>query len=258
MALFAKSLVAAPSTVDVIAVEINGNPSEIISQQDIEQPVEQAPEIQAPQNVEEKQAETIIVEEVDPQEAAEVITEQVSPIFAALQTFVQDVATGQADVVTGIFVNEEFALDVVQQPANNPGFISEEDDVVTDFAMARDYGTIGMLAHNYLAGEQFDELVIGDEIYLVYGDNQFTTYTIVSIENYQALSPHSPTSDFVRLDDGSKLSATDLFYRVYGQEDALVLQTCIENEGELSWGRLFIIAEPTETPTDVAMVVNTL
>jgi phage tail protein X len=40
------------------------------------------------------------------------------------------------------------------------------------------------------------------------------------------------------------LTATDLFNHVYATGDRLVLQTCIANHGQASWGRLFIIAQP--------------
>ena len=80
------------------------------------------------------------------------------------RNFIDDVFTGQANVITGLFVDENFAMDVLQQPANNPGYISSYENTVTEFRMARDYGTIGMLAHNYLAGDQFNTLEIGQVI----------------------------------------------------------------------------------------------
>ena len=167
------------------------------------------------------------------------------------RNFIDDVYTGQPDVVTGLFVNEEFAMDVLQQPANNPGYISSYENTVTEFSMARDYGTIGMLAHNYLAGDQFNSLEIGDVIYLVFGDGSFEPYTIAESLSYQALQPNSPYSNFVNLDNPEEfLSAADLFYSIYGQEDTLVLQTCIENEGIDSWGRLFIVAIPGVLPAN--------
>jgi hypothetical protein len=69
-------------------------------------------------------------------------------------------------------------------------------------------------------------------------------YQVTKIENYQALSPNSPYSDFLSLDGSNqKLSATQLFSKIYTQENHLVLQTCLEKDGDLSWGRTFIIAE---------------
>jgi len=167
-----------------------------------------------------------------------------------LRNFIASVNTGQANIVTGLFVNEQLALDVIQQPSNNPGYISPTENTVTEFGMARDYGTIGMLAHNYLAGAAFHTLETGTVIYLVYGDGSVQPYTIANLLSYQALQPNSPYSNFLSLDNPDEyLTAADLFYSVYGQEDALVLQTCIENQGIDSWGRLFIIAIPGAFPT---------
>lgn len=167
------------------------------------------------------------------------------------RNFIETVFTGQANVITGLYVDGEFALDVLQQPSNNPGYISPYENTVTEFRMARDYGTIGMLAHNYLAGDQFNTLIIGDVIYLVFGDGTIKPYTISDVLSYQALQPNSPYSNFVNLENPEdNQSAADLFYSIYGQEDTLVLQTCIENEGIDTWGRLFIIAVPGALPAN--------
>lgn len=161
--------------------------------------------------------------------------------------FISEVATGQNDVITGIFAYDVLAMDVAQQPAGNPGYISTNDDIVTEFSMARDYGTIGMLAHNYLAGQTFFDLETGQAVYLVFGDGTIQKYTIVNILSYQALQPNSPYSNFLNLDDsGEYLTASELFYNVYGQEGSLILQTCIENQGVESWGRLFVVAVPAD------------
>ncbi|MFZ6019495.1 MAG: hypothetical protein ACOYXO_07770, partial [Chloroflexota bacterium] len=79
----------------------------------------------------------------------------------------------------------------------------------------------------------------------------FQEYQIEEIRRYQALTPNSPYSKFVNLADPDKkvITATDLFYEIYTQKGTLVLQTCIEKEGELSWGRIFIIARPIEAMT---------
>ena len=167
------------------------------------------------------------------------------------RNFIATVYTGQPDTITGLFVDGQLALNVVQQPTNNAGYIDSNLNTVTEFRMARDYGTIGMLAHNYLAGESFFNLEIGQVIYLVFGDGSVHPYTIADTLSYQALQPNSPYSNFINLENSEEyLTAADLFYSVYGQEDALVLQTCIENQGIESWGRLFIIAIPGAILTD--------
>ena len=170
-------------------------------------------------------------------------------LSSEFRNFIQTVYTGQANTITGLFVDDLFALDVVQQPANNPGYIASSENSVTEFKMARDYGSIGMLAHNYLAGDSFNSLAVGQVVYLVFGDGSVQPYTIANILSYQALQPNSPYSNFVNVDNPDEfLTAADLFYAVYGQDDALVLQTCIENQGIDTWGRLFIIAIPGALP----------
>jgi hypothetical protein len=37
-----------------------------------------------------------------------------------------------------------------------------------------------------------------------------------------------------------------LFFQTYGQADHVIFQTCIENNGKRTWGRLFVLAEPAE------------
>ncbi|MHB8192399.1 MAG: hypothetical protein ACYDGL_03875 [Bellilinea sp.] len=167
----------------------------------------------------------------------------------SLAPFVASVATsGNPNQAAGIFAQGLFAAPIVQQPASAPGFVSTEAEIATQFAMAAQYGSIALLAHNYLLGGQFFDVDMGGVLALVYGDGHIQTYRVVEVMEYQALSPNSPYSDFVDLKDptGQRISVTSLFYAVYAQEGKLVLQTCIEANGEPSWGRLFIIAQPEE------------
>ncbi|MHB0923011.1 MAG: hypothetical protein ACYC3H_03475 [Bellilinea sp.] len=167
----------------------------------------------------------------------------------SLAPFVASVATsGNPNQAAGIFAQGLFAAPIVQQPASAPGFVSTEAEIATQFAMAAQYGSIALLAHNYLLGGQFFDVDMGEVLALVYGDGHIQTYRVVEVMEYQALSPNSPYSDFVDLKDptGQRISVTSLFYAVYAQEGKLVLQTCIEANGEPSWGRLFIIAQPEE------------
>lgn len=165
----------------------------------------------------------------------------------ALAPFVASVATsGNPGQAAGIFAQGIFAAPIVQQPSSAPGFVSTQDGAATQFGMAAQYGTVALLAHNYLLGGQFFDINVGKVLNLVYGDGHVQAYRVVEVLEYQALSPNSPYSDFVDLNDptGSRISVNNLFYKVYAQEGKLVLQTCIEANGEPSWGRLFIIAQP--------------
>jgi hypothetical protein len=162
---------------------------------------------------------------------------------SALQSFIDSVTTGSR-AVTGIYVNKDFTLRVGQQPSGNPGFVSSNAGEVTQFGMAADYGSRGFLAHNYLSGASFFDLNVGDTLTLVFGDGSSESFLIQEIRRFEALQPNSPTSTFVDLDEGGKLSATSLFHSIYNYNNPVVLQTCIENHGVSTWGRLFIIAVP--------------
>ena len=146
--------------------------------------------------------------------------------------------------IRGIYSENEFAFPVVKQPAGNAGYVSTIEGVVTEFSMAKKYGVTGIVAHNYLAGGDFFSLEIGEVIEVVYGDGEILRYEITSIQSYQALSPNSATSQFVDLATSEKISASQLFKRVYMGSQHLTLQTCIQQGNEDSWGRLFVIAEP--------------
>lgn len=163
----------------------------------------------------------------------------------ALAEFVESVKDGSINTLRGIFVANVMAFPVVQQPSGYPGFVSATDSVTTQFKMASELGNIGLLAHNYLAGASFSRLKQGDIIILIYGNGHTQSFLVEDILHYQALTPLSPYSNFIELETQNFLTAEQLFNKVYRGDYRLTLQTCIENEGNLSWGRLFIIAKPT-------------
>ena len=158
--------------------------------------------------------------------------------------FASSVSNGQPDSVRGIYAPGVLAFPIVQQPDNSPEYVSPVNNTVTQFALAKKYGFIGLLAHNYLAGNTFSNLLPGQEIRVVYGDSHFTEYTVTRVFRFQALDPNNPKSDFIDQDTGEKISAATLFNHMYTGNNTLTLQTCISANGELSWGRLFVQAEP--------------
>ena len=165
--------------------------------------------------------------------------------FPTLSAFSRTVSNSSPDQITGVYVKDKFALPVLQQPAGQAGYVSTTPESVTQFAIANRYNTIGLLAHNYLAGAYFSQLSIGNIITLIYGDGEVQNFRITAIKRYQALSPNSPYSNFIDLSQpGITLSSNDLFYQTYGLGNVLILQTCIAQGNESSWGRLFVIAEP--------------
>ncbi len=166
-----------------------------------------------------------------------------SPV-PSLPSFIESIKDGDANTLRGIYVEGIIAFPVIQQPYGNPGFVSNTDSVVTQFSMASEVGNLGLLAHNTLAGATFSQLKTGDTIILIYGDGHTQGFVVEGIQQYKATDPLSPYSYFKDLFSDSTLSALDLFNKVYRGDYHLTLQTCIDNEGNASWGRLFIIAKP--------------
>lgn len=179
-------------------------------------------------------------------------TTQPTPTFAPTPTpaaapffdqFVAAIKNGDATKVVGVYVENVLALKVVQQPSNNPAFVSGVKGVATYFSMVKKQtGNTGLLAHNYLAGVYYYDLVPGQVVVLIYGDGRTEEFTVSDTLQYQALNPTSPTSNFVNVLTGEKLSSTALFTKVYGGNPKTTFQTCIAQGNEPSWGRLFVIA----------------
>jgi hypothetical protein len=161
--------------------------------------------------------------------------------------FVASVSDGMTGVIRGIYVPNVFSYRVIQQPSGKPGYVSTAKNTVTQFGMAAQYNVIGLLAHNYLAGENFSNLKLGQEIRVVYGDGKTVYYKVASVSSYQALSPNSTTSNFSDLSTGQTYTAAQIFSQFYTGDPHLTFQTCIGKDHEPSWGRLFIIALPDET-----------
>ena len=80
-------------------------------------------------------------------------------LFAnALFEFSSSLITGEENIITGVYADEALAYPVVQQPSGSAAFVSTQNSVVTQFALAEQYGSVGILAHNYLAGSSFFNL----------------------------------------------------------------------------------------------------
>lgn len=163
-------------------------------------------------------------------------------------SFVETVRNGEKGVLRGVYVPGVMALPIVQQPVGYPGYVSSNNDEITQFNMAAEAGNVGLLAHNYLSGTIFFNLSIGQEVRLIYGDGAVEHFEIEQILRYQALQPYSPNSDFRDLETDITISAAELFSKVYRGERHVTFQTCIEAYGNSSWGRIFIIAKPKLFP----------
>lgn len=165
------------------------------------------------------------------------------PTFADFSKSVQD---GQKDVLRGVYADKVLAFPIVQQPSGNAAYVSNTDGKVTQFGMASQFGNIGLLAHNHLAGKSFSQLAVGQEIRLVYGDARIEYFVVKEVLKFRALQPTSVYSSFKNLDKDETLTAEQMFKRVYTGDRHVTFQTCIEANGQLSWGRLFVIAVPKD------------
>jgi hypothetical protein len=163
-----------------------------------------------------------------------------------IQAFIASVTNGQSGVPTGVYAPGELALKIIQQPEDNAAFVSTLPDILTQFRMASSYHTVSLLAHNYLAGAQFFNLRLNQQIFLVLGDGSLEYYKVSDIQSYQALSPTNPYSEFISSDGQNTLSSEEVFKQVYTKGNQLVFQTCIQKGNEDSWGRLFVIADKVD------------
>jgi hypothetical protein len=177
--------------------------------------------------------------------AAQVYAKDISQTIPSLENFIQTVVNGNASTVRGVYVTDTMALNVVQQPEGHPNYVSTDELAATQFGTAAKAGTIGLLAHNTHAGALFSHIGQGNIIVLVYGDGNTKDFVVQDIQQYQALEPLNPHSKFINLETQSTHTAEEVFNAVYRGGYPLTLQTCIENEGNASWGRLFVMAEPT-------------
>ncbi len=155
---------------------------------------------------------------------------------------------GDQDGVIGVVAAGDFSFPVVQQDGEGSVTVNAARNTVTQFGMAASLGNIGLLAHNYLAGRSFFDLKVGQRVYLVYGTGMVEAFTVSKILRYQALTPRSPYSEFREADGDTVITAEEMFYIAYGGSFHVTFQTCIAQDGDNSWGRLFVIAEPVAPP----------
>jgi len=168
-----------------------------------------------------------------------VLGAMVAALFAAL-LFPAPALAASAPLASSVTLSTGSALSVVQQPQNDPRFVSREKNAATQFSMAAKLGNVGLLAHNTLAGAQFGKLALGDKLTVSYSDGRTETFVVTAALRYQVL----PNGKYLDLSSGATQSAGDVFHAAYGGAYHLTLQTCITADGNNEWGRLFIIAQP--------------
>ena len=167
-------------------------------------------------------------------------------VLPNLSDFTGQVRNGEAGILRGIYIPGILAAPVIQQPVGMAGFVSPWQNVLTQFSLASSFGSTGLLAHNYLAGESFELLQEGQEIKLIDGSGAISTFIVTEILRYQAMDSGNTATRFMDLESNTSVLSSDLFNRVYNRPGQVIFQTCIQANGDPSWGRLFVIATPSD------------
>ncbi len=126
----------------------------------------------------------------------------------------------------------------VQQSGNS---VPSAAGVVGQYAEASKRGSIGLLAHNYLAGGSFSALKNGQKIIVTFSDGSTKTYVVYNTLTYQATDPNDFSQPFLN-SKGKKMTAREVFSQAY-KSNLVVFQTCIYKDGHSSWGVMFIQAK---------------
>lgn len=162
------------------------------------------------------------------------------PFYAALPPLAPADLTAQLVSAPGVFT-----LPIVQQPEDQEIFVSTQPDVITQFRMPSYEGVTGLIAHNYLAGQEFYKLSLGQTFWVTYqNDSTRYAYRVTDIQRYQKLTPTDPRSRLIDLSNHQEMSATQVYERYYTGQPHVTFQTCLEGQGRLDWGLLFIVGEP--------------
>jgi hypothetical protein len=165
-------------------------------------------------------------------------------IAPGLDDFTHQVNDGQKAVVKELFVQNLMALKVLQQPKDDPGYVAQQDNTATQYYRASLSGTIGLLAHNYLAGKKFFDLSLGQVLSVVYGDGSTEQYRVTEINDFERLTHEDMYSDFIDQSNMKRMNVAEVFARYYQRKHVLTLQTCIDRDGDADWGVRFIVANP--------------
>ena len=174
-----------------------------------------------------------------------------TPKIPDLHTFIESVADNNENSLRGVYAADSFSFEIVQQPAGSPLYVSAEKNVVTEFNAAKNEGNIGLLAHNTAAGASFFELQPGQTVVLVYGNGTTERFLVTKILKYEALNGEFTFGQYRDLATDTVITSRELFETAYKGEKHLTLQTCIENNGDADWGRLFVVAIPVNTSTEL-------
>jgi hypothetical protein len=141
-------------------------------------------------------------------------------------------------------------------PQQSPEYVTHGHDTVTQFAPARERGTLWFLAHNHEAGAYWSRALIGQATLIVDEQGNTRIYRIDKALQFRAIYPNNPYGDLIDLDTGKRMTAGEVFEKIIDEPGDLVLQTCIEVNGQPDWGRLFLLGHEVEKPNRHFMIAR--
>ena len=111
---------------------------------------------------------------------------------------------------------------------------------VGQYKEASMWKNIGLIAHNYSAGNNFFSLRPGMEVKITHSDGLIEYYIVYNVMQFQASDPNDFGKPFIN-SKGEEISVKDLFMLAY-RSDELTFQTCINADGFKTWGVFFVQA----------------
>lgn len=145
---------------------------------------------------------------------------------------------------------------IVQQPPGQEEYVDPNYDVITEFSELseeEEKQARWFLAHiQGKAGQEIAQLRQGMRIRFEMEGGEVQEYEIAGVVRYQATEPNSSTAPLIEVNEnletiGIPLSNRAVKRGLFGLANGgIILQTCIENGGNSSWGRIFVVAQPLE------------
>jgi hypothetical protein len=151
------------------------------------------------------------------------------------------VVDGQIGVLRGVYVEDVLALKVIQQPADDPLFVSGDRDrhPVPNAAKTVSPGS----GPNYLSGELFFQLESANKFSWSM-EMEWLRYTVTDISATRSTADNQEAGTSTCAPEKSN-DCAGFQPGLYGK-DHVTFQTCIKKGNEWSWGLIFVIATPTQ------------
>lgn len=130
-------------------------------------------------------------------------------------------------VVLSILLNGIW-FSVVQQP--NQLWVSSQKNVLTQYELAGELGTYGILAHSEYAGKQFRKLDLGETVSVKFENETVADYIVGEI-SYFSVVPRGNTADYIESSTGLTYTFLDMMKRFYMNENKITFQTCVGKNG---------------------------